>query len=1840
MAEDDDIDILKAHKAKAKAGFTRARHSLLALLQSDEEIDRKEIRNRQQLLDEKLEIVMTCLDKLSCTSKDRSLVSATTDEIEKISAEYEDAMQQARLCVISSKSSKSSSSSITASESVISQEETSRIREKEQVNENEETQSKLGHNKTKGTETNLKTKNIVKKQHNCDADKDDNEDHNSSLGQDMWKQLKRVTIPVFNGDKRLYENWKASFVACIDSAPATPEYKLLQLRQYLTGDALKAIENLGHSAVAYEAAKQRLERKFGGMRRHIAAQHEQIDNFKPVRQGNAKDLEKFADLLDVTVINLHEVGRSEELEYGSLYLKLLKKLPENLITNYQRWLYENGRDDVVETLREWVCREAEFEMVASETAHGLFGSFFHGSKNYNKYQNLKQQSVTTHFGQHKSKSPPTTWKEKPGCSHCGGPHGIWNCDSFKSVTCEQRWQEAKEKRLCYRCLGNTHVGQACKRTATCGIDGCTKSHHRLLHREVNLSSSMDSSYKEPTTSSSVNSQLQTEEKTHYSTTSLVTTNNSTSKHQYIALRTIPVIVSNGNKNIQINALLDDGSTKTYINADVAAELGLVGEQENVSVNVLNGRSEVFKTAAVDVHLKSLDGSINTTVNAFITTKVTGMMHAIDWQKQKNKWKHLQRVEFPPLGSKREVDMLIGVDYAYLHCARQEVHGEEGQPIARLTPLGWTCVGPLTSTRETSFHSLYSFFQRDETCIYDQICTNLQRFWEIETVKTEEQPLSKQDQQVLSKVKNSLSYKDGSYTVEIPWIAEEKKLALPVNYEMAKRRLIATEQRLAREPEIATNYQKCVEKYIDKMYVKKVDVTKQDSTKRWFLPHFPIVRMDKSTTKVRIVFDASATHKGISLNNAINTGPKLQQELTAVLLRFRKNPVAIICDIEEMYLRIKINEHDQGYFSFLWRDLDTNREPDVYEFSRVVFGVNCSPFLAQFVLREHANLHLKEFPIGATTILKSTYMDDSMDSVEDDERGKELYYQLSELLKRADMHTRKWLSNSVAVRECIPTEDQATSICIDGDSIQGTKALGVLWLTDEDVFNFHFKPISDQFVFTKRNVLKKIATLFDPLGFLTPYTIRAKILLQKMWLTGSDWDEILPSDLQAEVNQWFTELPDVSDVKVPRCLIETSEKKLLEITIHVFVDASTEAYGTVIYVRCVYHDGSISCRLVCSKSHVAPLNAVSIPRLELMAAVLGFRLAISTVHALEMDIRFVSFWSDSMNVLWWLTRQSRIYQPFVANRIGEIQSVTQPTQWHYVPTDMNPADMVSRGARVSELSDCVWLNGPKFLMLSEEQWPKKIVQRQSDALTEIKKKHINAEHECSSFLANFQFETEERLKPDRFSSWKRLLYVCGWTVRFVSNCRLPADERLQGELTCDELIDVERQILKQCQQQAFANEYIALLNNKQPSNKSKLIMLNPHLDEDGLIRSNSRLVQGDLLPFDMRYPIILPRKHVVTKLIIIDQHERNNHVGGINHVLSTLSEKYWIIAGREAVREYISLCAKCKLKNFRGANQMMAPLPAARIVMPATLRAFTHTALDFAGPFETIKGRGKTREKRYLCLFTCMHTRAVHLELAYGLDTDSFLRALQRFIDRRGCPEQLTSDNGRNFVGANRELNELYQLIDHNRVVKTLAVQRIRWNFNPPIAPHFGGVFEIMIKAAKRATYAILSKADVSDEELQSAFVGAEALLNNRPLTYQSADNNDLMPLTPGHFLYGQLGGRCVIEACDVDRPKQRWRRVQELVRHFWQRWIKEWLPSLTSRKKWGILNRDLAVGDVVLVLSTDLVRGHYPLGRIISTYPGKDGHVRVVDVKVGSSILKRAITTLCPLEFAVDNAED
>ena len=705
-----------------------------------------------------------------------------------------------------------------------------------------------------------------------------------------------------------------------------------------------------------------------------------------------------------------------------------------------------------------------------------------------------------------------------------------------------------------------------------------------------------------------------------------------------------------------------------------------------------------------------------------------------------------------------------------------------------------------------------------------------------------------------------------------------------------------------------------------------------------------------------------------------------------------------------------------------------------------------------------------------------------------------------------------------------------------------------------------------------------------------------------------------------------------------------------------------AYAAAVYIRHEYEDKSTTTRLVGSKTRLSPLKAMSIPRLELMGAVIGLRLTKQISSALEIPLSQATFWVDSMNVIYWIHGQSRNYKPFVSHRVGEIHQQSDPNQWHYVPTKQNPADFGTRGLTVSELADSeMWWNGPTFLAFPESDWPEpKSASPEEEALTEVKAERrpvLESQLPKPEEGSETQYSEKERstfvtiekknwlLNPARFSKWYRvsskgqleirhsLVRVRSWVKRFIKNGRAPNEQRIKGELTANELADTELDIIKEAQREEFKEEIIALTARKELSKRSHLLPLTPMLD-GGLLRSNTRLWRSDDLAADTKFPIILPKKHHVTQLIVKYHHEMERHEMGVNYTLNHLRERYHVIHSRQEVKACIQNCFECK-RRFRlhPGKQQMAPLPQFRL--QKTYRPFTNCATDYGGPFFTVQGRGRARTKRYLCLFVCLQTHCCHLEKATSLDTGSFMNAFTRMTARRGWPKKMVSDNGSNFVAADRAIRELVAELDQEQIRRTTANKGVEWYWNPPAAPHFGGVFESMIKAAKRAISAILQDADVTDEELQTCFTGVESLLNSRPLTTISDDPNDEPVLTPNHFIIGQMGGDIVPDSVDMTEfnPRQQWRRIQELIRRVWQRWLREYLPYIGSRHKWFSKEKNLKEDDVVIVIDPDARRRDWKVGRIVRTYPGADGLVRVVDVKVGDKILKRPITKLSPLEM-------
>lgn len=472
---------------------------------------------------------------------------------------------------------------------------------------------------------------------------------------------------------------------------------------------------------------------------------------------------------------------------------------------------------------------------------------------------------------------------------------------------------------------------------------------------------------------------------------------------------------------------------------------------------------------------------------------------------------------------------------------------------------------------------------------------------------------------------------------------------------------------------------------------------------------------------------------------------------------------------------------------------------------------------------------------------------------------------------------------------------------------------------------------------------------------------------------------------------------------------------------------------------------------------------------------------------------------------------------------------------------------------------------------------------------------------------------------RYSNWHRLKRATVILLRLKALLRKKADKLLLDPITVEELREAETAILHHVQTASFGTTQ---------TKSSSVATLKPFREEETkLLRVGGRLMKAPI-PYESKHPVILPKVHHVTDLIVNQYHLRLGH-SGTERVLAEIRQHFWILKGRSAVNHVLKSCLVCRKLKAMPQNQQMANLPASRVTPEEP--PFSRVGVDYFGPF-FIK-RARSELKRYGCLFTCLTTRAIHLEVSNTLDTDSFINALQRFIARRGQPIEMRSDNGTNFVGGLRELRRAIDEWNHQQISDHLLQGNVKWIFNPPGASHMGGVWERQIRTVRSVLNGVLQLQRLDDEGLATLFCCVESIVNGRPITKLSNDPADPLPLTPNHLLLLRSGPTLPPGAfTKQDLYRRRWRQVQHLADVFWARWIKEYLPALNQRQKWTQTKRNLQVGDLVMVLHDNVPRNNWPLGLVTQVYPGDDGLVRSVEVKTQSGTYDRPTAKVCVLE--------
>jgi len=1006
-----------------------------------------------------------------------------------------------------------------------------------------------------------------------------------------------------------------------------------------------------------------------------------------------------------------------------------------------------------------------------------------------------------------------------------------------------------------------------------------------------------------------------------------------------------------------------------------------------------------------------------------------------------------------------------------------------------------------------------------------------------------------------------------------------------------------------------------------------DVSMTD--RHYYLPHHAVLKESSTSTKLRVVFDASAkTDTNISLNDVLLKGPCIQEELVSIMARFRTHRYAISADIKKMYRQIWVTESQHDYQRILWRE-NPDQPLNTYCLKTVTYGVITASYLATACLNKLSNDEAYRYPEACRALNQDFYVDDFLGGAASLSEALKLRNDLITVLKKAGMELCKWSSNDYRLlKDVNGTNSSGTNNFTDKENT--TKILGMYWNQSIDAYQYSVRPYNENIRVTKRVVLSEISSVFDPLGLISPIIIKLKIIMQRLWQVNMSWDAVLPSDIEKDWIDSRRKMIDLNTLAINRSLVGDDE--IADIQLHGFSDSSATAYGACLYLRVVNINGKCTTNLICSKSRVAPLKTVSIPRLELLAAVLLVRLASKYAPCLRLPIKKTFYWTDSMVVLAWIASQSSKWKTFVANRVGEIHDRTSIHEWSHVGTHDNPADIVSRGCCPSQIKNLkMWWNGPEWLSSDPSDWPK-------NNKNIISCEKVIAESKTTSYANVTTTNDFDESYFNRYSSLIKLIRVTAYCRRFVHNALSKCSDRSYGPILANEYDAANLCIIKQVQSIYFYKEISDLRNSHSMHCKSSLRHLNPFIDENNLIRVGGRLKNASTLNTFQRHPIVLPAKGNFTRLIFLHEHQRLLH-GGPQAMLASVRERYWPLNGRNIARTIAHQCVKCFRYRPIVVQPIMGDLPKVR-VEPS--RAFSKVGVDFAGPFyiKASLRRNAPTNKAYACIWVCLATKAVHVEVVGDLTTQAFLNALQRFCDRRGLCTDIYSDNATNFIGANRQLQELKALFlskEHqNQVIDTTTKFGIQWHFIPPRSPHFGGLWEAAVKSFKTHLYKTLGNASLTYEELNTLFVRIEAILNSRPLTPLSTDPSDMSVLTPGHFLIGN--SLCAIpdrdETATPPNRLSRWRRVTQLSQQLWSRWSRDYLSQLQARNKWcKSQGPSIQVGTVVLIRDDNLPPLQWSIGRVNEIRVGADDQVRVATVKTSHGKFQRAVRNLCPLPF-------
>ncbi|XP_063404523.1 uncharacterized protein LOC134687988 [Mytilus trossulus] len=1661
----------------------------------------------------------------------------------------------------------------------------------------------------------------------------------------LKKDLLMSRFMKFNDQAESYHVWKASFSNITEELSVNAREELDLLMKWLGPESSKHAESL-RIANAKDPVKclkrvwERLEERYGGPEMVETNVKSKLNKFPIITNKDHKKLYELSDIL-TEIESLKEDERyAQLLSYFDTSLgvnTVITKLPYGI---QNKWIdramrYKQNHNVLyppfpffVSFIRE-MCKQFNDPGFAfkEDTKPQQTKSY----PNNNRYNN-KVTARKTDVSQEKQFKTTGPTDKLTECPIHHSKHSLNNCRGFRQKSINDRRKILRENNICYKCCeSTTHISRDCKESVTCKDCGSNR-HSSAMHIDR-----YDKTTREIESVSSHGGEEQLIQTVETKCTAICGEGFSGKSCSKVVLVKV-YKKDEPEKYINLYALMDDQSNRTLGRTELFDALNIDSAVQPYTLSSCAGSVQKQGRLASGLVVEPIDGRVRMDLPTVIECNdIPETREEIPVPEITKYYEHLKRITLPPIDPEAHILLLIGRDLADAHHVYEQKTGAQNTPFAQRLSLGWVIIGEvclgqthkpnskvnvcktniLNNGRPTSFEVCKNVFNIKET-------VNTRNHQD--TVEDQIFHRTKDDNKIGMSVedhifidimdKEFVKSETGNWSAPLPF--RKNRPRLPDNRSQALRRARMLDQSLQKSTSKRQHFVEFMGNMFRNGHAEEAPTLEQNE-ECWYLPLFGVYH-PKKKDKIRVVFDSSAKQDGISLNNVLLSGPDFTNSLVGVLLRFRKERIAVMADIEQMFYCFKVNSSHRNFLRFFWYKNNIPGEQLIeYRMCVHVFGNTPSPAIATYGLRkcvenEPTENDVKEY------VNRNFYVDDGLVNFTNEEEAVSVLKRTQQsLLENGKLKLHKIASNSEKVMNAFNPDELAKelkTLDLNKDELPIQHSLGMSWDLQQD--SFTYKLSNEEKPITRRGVLSSINSLFDPLGFISPVILQGRILMRDIIAETTDWDLPLSNDIQQKWIEWRDSLRPIEQFSIRRTFVESSFCSSLDKQLHIFSDASEQAIASVAFLRTSDAEFSINTGFVFGKCKVAPKHGHTIPRLELCAAVMAVEIGEIICEHLDMNLADVKYYTDSKVVLGYINNQVRRFQVYVANRVGKIRKASKPEQWTYVNTDHNPADIGTRLIFADQLQTSSWLTGPTFLQESDTlshsiATPFPLINPNTDKELKTEIQVIKSVLKCDN-LGSQRF--------NRFSNWWKLVRTISRLQRLASSY---SHNKLKDNLESNEL-EAHRKaeifIIKEVQKEDFGREIECLRNKRPLPNNSSVLSLSPVLDENGILRVGGRLRNAKITSKE-KTPILISGKHHIATLLVRHYHNDVQHQGRHLTEGTIRSAGWWITGCKRLVSSIIFKCVKCRRLRGSLSEQKMADLPDVRL---SPCAPFSFVGVDVFGPWNIVTRRtrgGAANSKRWAVLFTCLASRAVHIEVIEEMSSSSFINALRRFYALRGKVQEFRSDRGSNFVGCTDALQIDALNVEDGEVRTLLNKNRTIWRFNTPHSSHMGGSWERMIGIARKILNNMLFDVrykNLTHEVLTTFMAEVTAIMNARPIVPVSTDSDNPTILTPSLLLTQKTSDQedsfenITSTACMY---QSQWKYVQTLAEIFWKRWSREYLQTLQKRQKWKKEVTNLKQGDIILMREKDMVRSEWPIGTILRTFASEnDNLIRKIEVRV------------------------